>query len=84
MMDLCPDAANQQNSKLDEFVLVSKRIRQAGLGAHASSPMDRKSSPTTNGSFVFALPEYHEAPSKLISPFSGDAIDKEGKIASSV
>jgi len=84
MMDLCPHAADQQNSKLDEFVLVFRRIRKAGRGAHASSPTNRKSSSTTNGSFVFASPKYREAPSKLISPFSGDAIGKEGKIASSI
>jgi len=84
MMDLCPDAADHQNSKLDEFVLVSRRIRKAGRGASASSPTDRKSSPTANSSFVFTSPEYREAPSKLISPSSRDAIGKEGKIVSSV
>jgi hypothetical protein len=84
MMDLCPVAVDQQNLKLDEFVLVSRRIRKAGCGAHASSPTDRKSSPIANGSFVFASPKYHEAPSKLISPFSRDAIGKEGRIASLV
>jgi hypothetical protein len=83
MMDLCPVAAYHQNSKLDEFILVSRRIRKAGRGAHASSPTDRKSSPTANGSFVFTSPEYHESPSKLISPFSRDAIGKEGGTASS-
>jgi hypothetical protein len=87
MMDLCHVATNQQNLKLDEFVLIlliSRRIKKAGRGAHASSPTDRKSSPTANGSFVFASPEFREAPSKLISPFFGDAIDKEGRTVSSV
>jgi hypothetical protein len=84
MMDLCPDAVDHQNSKLDEFVLVSRRIRKAGRGAFVSFPTNRKSSPTTNGSFVFASPEFREAPFKLISPSSGDAIGTEGKIASSV
>jgi hypothetical protein len=37
-----------------------------------------------NGSFVFASPEFREAPSKLSSPLSGDMISKEGRIASSV
>jgi len=84
MMDLCPVAADQQSSKLDEFFLVSRRIRKAGCGAHFPSPTVRKSSPTANGSFVFALPEYRQAPPKLISPFSGDAIGKERGIANSV
>jgi hypothetical protein len=84
VMDLCPDAVDQQSSKLDEFVLVSRRIRKAGHGVHASSPTIRKSSPTANGSFVFASPEFHEAPSKLSFPLSGDTIGKEGRIASSV
>jgi hypothetical protein len=81
MMDLCPVTADQQNSKLDEFVLVSRRIRKAGRGVHVPSPTVRKSSPTANGSLVFASSEYREAPPKLISPFSGDAIGKEGGIA---
>jgi hypothetical protein len=84
MMDLCPVAADHQSSKLDEFVLVSRRIRKAGRDAHASSPTVGKNSPTANGSFVFASPELREAPSKLTSPFSGDVIGKEGRIASSV
>ncbi|CAM6073525.1 unnamed protein product [Sphagnum tenellum] len=84
MMDLCPVAADQQNSKLNEFVLVSRRIRKAGRGAQASSPTVRKSSSIANGFLVFASPEYREALPKLISPFSGDAIGKEGRIASSV
>jgi hypothetical protein len=46
--------------------------------------MVRKSSPTADGSFVFASPEFREAPFKLISPSFGDAIGKEGKIVSSV
>jgi hypothetical protein len=83
MMDLCPVAGDHQSSKLDEFVLVSRRIRKAGRDAHASSPTVGKSSSTANGSFVFALPELREAPSKLTSPLSGDAIGKEGRIASS-
>jgi len=84
MMDPCLVAANHQILKLDEFVLVSMRIRKAGRDAHASSPTAGKSSPTANGSFVFASPELREAPSKLTSPLSGDVIDKEGRIASSV
>jgi len=84
MMDLCPVAVDQQNSKFDEFILVSKRIRKPGCGAHVPSPTVRKSSPTANGSFVFASSEYREAPPKLISPFSGDAISKEGGITNSV
>jgi hypothetical protein len=84
MMDLCPVATDQQNSKFDEFVQVSRRIRKAGCGAHVPSPTIRKSSSTTNGSFVFASPKYREVPPKLISPFSGDAIGKEGGIANSV
>jgi hypothetical protein len=83
MMDLCPDAANQQSSKLDEFVLISRRIKKAGRSAHASSLTDRKNSPTTNGSFDFASPESREAPSKLISPSFGEAIGIKGTIASS-
>jgi hypothetical protein len=84
MMDLCPVAADQQSSKLDEFVLVSRRIKKAGRGAHAPSPTVRKSSSTANGSFVFASPEFHEAPSKLTPPLYGETIGKEGRIASSV
>jgi len=83
MMDLCPVAVDHQSSKLDEFVLVSRRIRKAGHNAHASSPTVGKSSTTTNGSFVFASPELREAPSKPTSPLSGDAIGKEGRIVSS-
>jgi len=82
-MDPCSDAANHQSSKLDEFVLVSRRIRKAGRGAYSSSPTVRKSSPTANGSFVFASPEFREAPSKLSPPFPGGAIGKERGIASS-
>jgi len=84
MMDLCPVAVDHQSSKLDEFVLVSRRIRKAGHDAHASSPTVGKSSSTANGSFVFASPELREAPSKLTSPLSGEAIGKEGRIASSI
>jgi hypothetical protein len=84
MMDICPVAADHQSSKFDEFVLVSRRIRKAGRNARASSPMVGKSSTTANGSFVFALPELREAPSKLTSPVSGDATGKEGGIASSL
>jgi hypothetical protein len=82
-MDLCPVATNHQSSKLDEFVLVSRRIRKAGCNAHTSSPTVGKNSTTANGSFVFASLELHEAPSKPTSPLSGDAIGKEGRIASS-
>jgi hypothetical protein len=83
MMDLCPVAADYQSSKLDEFVLVSRRIRKVGRNAHISSPTVGKSSTTANGSFAFASPELHEAPSKLTSPLSREAIGKEGRIASS-
>ncbi len=83
MMDLCPVAADHQSLKLDEFVLVSRKIRKVGRDAHASFPTVGKSSPTANGSFVFASPEFREAPSKLTSPLSGDVIGKEGRIASS-
>jgi len=83
MMDLCPVAADHQSSKLDEFVLVSRRIRKAGRNAHVSSPMVGKNSTTANGSFAFASPELREAPSKLTAPLSGDAIGKEGRIVSS-
>jgi hypothetical protein len=37
-----------------------------------------------NGSFVFALPKFREAPSKLTSCLFGETIGKEGRIASSV
>ncbi|CAM6022743.1 unnamed protein product [Sphagnum balticum] len=84
MMEFCPVAADQQATRLDEFVLVSRKTRKAKRGAHASSPMDRKSPPTANGSFAFASPEFREAPSKLISFSSGDAIGKEGGSASSI
>jgi len=84
MMDPCLVATDHQSSKLDEFVLVSRRIRKAGRDAHSSSPTVGKSSPTANNSFVFASPELREAPSKLASPLSGDAIGKEGRIMSSV
>jgi hypothetical protein len=83
MMDLGSEAAIQQSSKLDEFVLVSRRIRKAGRGAHASSPTVRKSSPTANGSFAFASPEFREAPSKLSPSLSEDEGSKEGRIANS-
>ncbi|CAN5957277.1 unnamed protein product [Sphagnum jensenii] len=82
-MDPCSDVANHQSSKLDEFVLVSRRIRKAGRGAYSSSPTVRKNSPTANGSLVFASPEFREAPSKLSAPFPGGAIGKERGIASS-
>jgi hypothetical protein len=84
MMDLCPVAADHQSLKLDEFVLVSRRIRKAGRDAHASFPTVGKSSPTANGSFVFASPELRKAPFKLTSPLLGEAIGKEGRIASSI
>jgi hypothetical protein len=84
MMDICPVAADHQSSKLDEFVLVSRRIRKAGRNARASSPTVGKSSTTANGSFVFASPELREAPSKLTSPLSRDAIGKERGIVSSL
>jgi hypothetical protein len=47
-------------------------------------PTVGKSPTTANGSFVFASLEWREAPFKLISPLSGDAIGKEGGIASSL
>ncbi len=86
MMDLRPDAADQQSSKLDEFILVSRRIKKAGRGALTFSPTVRKSSPTANGSFVFASPEFREAPSKLTTPPppAGEPLSKEGGTASSV
>jgi hypothetical protein len=83
MMDLCSEAADHQSLGLDEFVLVSRRIRKAGWGAHASSPTIRKSSPTANGSFVFASPDFREAPSKLTHFLSEDEGSKEGRIANS-
>jgi hypothetical protein len=82
-MDLCPVAADHQSSKLDEFILVSRRIRKAGRDAHVSSPTIGKNLMMANGSFVFALPKLREAPSKLTSLLSGDAIGKEGRIANS-
>jgi hypothetical protein len=81
MMDLCSEATDHQSSRLDEFVLVSRRIKKAGRGAHVSSPTVRKSSPTANGSFVFASPEFREAPSKPIHFLSKDEGSKEGRIA---
>jgi hypothetical protein len=84
MMDICPVVADHQSSKLDEFVMVSRRIRKAGRNARASSPTVGKSPTTANGSFVFASLEWREAPFKFISPLSGDAIGKEGGIASSM
>jgi hypothetical protein len=48
MMDLCSEAADHQSSRFDEFVLVSRKIRKARRGAHASSPTVRKNSPTAN------------------------------------
>jgi len=84
MMDICPVAADHQSSKLDEFVLVSRRIKKARRNARASSPTVGKSSTMANGSFVFASLELREAPSKLTSPLSGDVIGKEGGIVSSL
>jgi hypothetical protein len=83
MMDLCPDAANQQSSKLDEFVMISRRIKKAGRNAHASPPTGRKNPPTANGSFDFASPEPREAPSKPIFTSSEETIGNKGTIASS-
>jgi len=65
MMDLCSEAADHQSSRLDEFVLVSRRIRKAGWGAHASSPTVRKSSPTANGSFVLHRWSFAKLPPSL-------------------
>jgi hypothetical protein len=84
MMDPRPDAVDQQSSKLDEFVLVSRRIKKAGRGALTFSPTVRKSSPTANGSFVFASPEFRKAPSKLTAPPAGEPLSKEGGTTSSV
>ncbi len=78
MMEICSATADSQTTGLDEFVLVSRRIRKAGRGAHASSPTDRKCSPTTNGSLDFASPELCAAPAKL-----GEEIGKEGRNAGS-
>jgi hypothetical protein len=69
---------------LDEFILVFRRIRKAGRGAHASSPADKKCSPTTNSSLDFALPKLCAALAKLISPTLGEEIGKEGGNAGSV
>jgi hypothetical protein len=33
MMEICPDAANSQTAKLEEFVLVAPKIRKAKRGA---------------------------------------------------
>ncbi len=49
MMDICPVAADHQSSKLDEFVMVFRRIRKAGRNARASSPTVGKSPTTANG-----------------------------------
>jgi len=78
MMEICSVVADSQTTGLDEFVLVSRRIRKAGRGAHVSSPTDRKCSLTANSSLDFASPELYAAPTKLISPTLGEEIGKEG------
>jgi hypothetical protein len=82
-MEICSATADSQTTGLDEFVLVSRRIRKAGRGAHASSPTDRKCSPIANDSLDFASPELCAAPAKLISPTLGEEIGKEGGNAGS-
>jgi hypothetical protein len=83
MMEICSATADSQTTRLDEFVLVSRRIRKAGRGAHASSPTNRKCSPTANGFLDFASPELCATPAKLISPILGEEIGKEGGNAGS-
>ncbi|CAK9266648.1 unnamed protein product [Sphagnum jensenii] len=82
-MEICSASADSQTTGLDEFVLVSRRTRKAGRGAHASSPTVRKCSPAANGSLDFASPELCAAPAKLISPTLGEEIGKEGGNAGS-
>jgi hypothetical protein len=83
MMEICSATADPQTTGLDEFVQVSQRIRKVGRGAHASSPTDRKCSPTANSSLDFASPELCAAPVKLIAPALGKEIGKEGGKAGS-
>jgi hypothetical protein len=83
MMEICSATVDSQTTGLDEFVLVSRRTRKAGCGAHASSPTVRKCSPIANGSLDFASPELYAAPAKLISPTLGEEIGKEGGNAGS-
>jgi hypothetical protein len=45
--------------------------------------MNRKCSPTTNGSLDFASPELDAIPTKLIASTLGEEIDKEGRNAGS-
>jgi hypothetical protein len=78
MMEICSTTANPQSTGLDEFIQFSRRIRKAGQGAHASSPTDRKVSPTTNSSLDFASPELGAASTKPISTTMGEEIGKEG------
>ncbi len=90
-MEICSATADSQTTGLDEFVLVSRRIRKAGRGTHISSPTDKKCSPTANGSLDFASPEPLDFASpelcatsaKLISPALGVEIGKEGGNAGS-
>jgi hypothetical protein len=35
MMEICPDVADSQTAKLEEFVLVAHRIRKVGRGARS-------------------------------------------------
>jgi hypothetical protein len=83
MMEICSVTTDPQTTGLDEFVQVSRRIRKAEHGAHASSPTDRKGSPTTNGSLDFASPELGAASTKPISTTLGEEIGKEGGNAGS-
>jgi hypothetical protein len=83
MMEIYYAIIDSQTMGLDEFVLDSRRIRNEGRGAHASSPTDRKCSPTANGSLDSASPELCVAPAKLITPTLGEEIDKEGNNAGS-
>ncbi len=82
-MEICSATANPQTTGLDEFVQVSRRIRKAGQGTHASSPTDRKVSPTTNGSLDFASLELGATSTKPISTALGEEISKEGGNAGS-
>jgi hypothetical protein len=83
MMEICSATTNSQTTGLDEFVLVFRRIRKAGHGAHASSPTVRKCSSTANSSLDFTSPELCAAAAKLISPTLGEEIGKEGGNAGS-
>jgi hypothetical protein len=78
MMEICSATIDPQTTGLDEFVQVSRRIRKAGQGAHATSPMDRKVSLTSNGSLDFASLELGVASTKPISTTLGEEIGKEG------